>query len=423
MLMPVGGYAWLEAAKIASKDWTKFNDTDLTGYILEVDLYYPEHLHLKHNSLPLAPYKMKIDESILSPYAKACLLEIKGTEKHKSEKLVSTFLPRRNYVIHAKNLALYIELGMKLVKIHRVLSFRQSSFLKKYISYCTRKRAESTSSFRKRLFKAFSNSNFGKFIEQTRNHLDCKIVNNKKDFEKWISNPRFSNFKEIGTGFVAVFLKRKRIYMIQAWAIGFSILELSKALIYEHYYKIIKPALGNKCAVLFSDTDSLCLQIRTKLDMYEVMKHLSHIMDFSNYPKDHPLYDDTRKNQLLYWKDELASNSLLEFCGLSSKTYSMRISCESGEKTKSKCKGTGRNFMKQTAFTEYKKCIIGINTHRTLSYNIQARNHIIRTVKSDKLCFSSFDDKRFLTCPVHSLAYGSKYIRMCERAGRCLLCK
>lgn len=81
---------------------------------------------------------------------------------------MSTFLPRKKYIVHAHNLALYLQLGLKLTRVHRVLQFTTSRFLESYISYCTRKRMEATSDFRKRLFKAFSNSNFGKFIENTR---------------------------------------------------------------------------------------------------------------------------------------------------------------------------------------------------------------------------------------------------------------
>ena len=421
--MPIGDYRWLTQDEIDAKDWTKFSDDTDTGYILSVDLDYPEPLHLAHNSLPLAPHRMVITENDLSPFAKKCLSELKGgAVKHKSEKLVSSFLPRREYVVHSANLSLYLSLGLKLRKIHKVLSYTQSTFLQTYISYCTSKRASSHSEFRKRLFKAFSNSNFGKFIEQTRSHLQCKIVSTQKDFERWCGNPRFSNFKILGSGFVAIFLKCSRVYMRQSWAIGFSILERSKYVIFDHYYNIIKPALGNKVSVMFTDTDSLCMRIKTKLTMQSVMKRLKKIMDHSNYPKDHPLYDPTRKNQLNFWKDELSGEILLEFCGLASKTYSMRVSCNTGVATKSKCKGLGRGF--RTPFCEYKKCVIGISSHRTVAYSIQSRDHTIRTVKTNRLSFTSFDDKRWLLpCNLHTVPYGSKYIALCERAKRCLFCK
>lgn len=134
-------------------DWTKFDENGETGYILEVDLDYPVQLHLEHSSLPLAPHRLNITEDILSPFQKECLRELRGTEKHRSTKLVSTFLPRKKYIVHAANLALYLELGMLLTKVHRALSFTQSTFLRQYIDYCTQSRARATTTFRKNLFK------------------------------------------------------------------------------------------------------------------------------------------------------------------------------------------------------------------------------------------------------------------------------
>lgn len=128
---------------------------------MEVDLNYPNSLHMDHNSLPLAPHRLKITESILGEFQKECLQQLRKVERHRSEKLVSSFLPRTKYVVHAANLALYLELGMELTKIHRVMSFTQSTFLRQYINYCTQSRARATTTFRKNLFKVWrQNINF-----------------------------------------------------------------------------------------------------------------------------------------------------------------------------------------------------------------------------------------------------------------------
>jgi DNA polymerase type B, organellar and viral len=162
--MPVGDYVWMERETFQQHDWRTFDENAEHGYIVECDMEYPEALHADHNSLPLAPHRMDITEQDLSPFSRSCLEKLRGDGKmkHRSRKLVSSFLPRMKYVVHAANLALYLQLGMVLTHVHRVLSFRQSLFLRSYINYCTTKRAEATSDFRKRLFKDFSNSNFGK---------------------------------------------------------------------------------------------------------------------------------------------------------------------------------------------------------------------------------------------------------------------
>ena len=343
-----------------------------------------------------------------------------GTDKYRSEKLVTSFLTRYKYAIHASNLAQYLNMGMELLVVHRVLKFRQSKFLKQYIDYCTDKRAKSTTDFRKRLFKNFSNCCFGKFIESARKRLDSKIVNNRKDFEKWTSSPRFSNFKVLSEGLVAIFLRKLTVTMRQSWGIGFTILERSKGLIYDHYYNKICPALDFKCLVIFTDTDSLCILVYNGMVKEEIFKLLRHIMDFSNYDKNHPMYNSSRRNRLGFWKDELKGSDLEAFCGLASKTYAMKIETDHSSIMESKCKGTVRGYRKCIPFSEYKKCITGISSHCTDQYTIQSKNHTIYTIKSSRLCFSSFDSKRYIyTCGIHSVPYGS----VLNKNDLCDICK
>lgn len=71
--MPVGGYGWMSRAQIAVRDWAVYDEDSDTDFILEVDLDYPEELHLAHASLPLAPHLMTITEENLSPFSRQLL--------------------------------------------------------------------------------------------------------------------------------------------------------------------------------------------------------------------------------------------------------------------------------------------------------------------------------------------------------------
>ena len=106
-------------------DVNSISEKNPIGFILEVDLEYPHELHALHNYYPLATEKLAIPYDTLSDYCKkiADEYEIKiGDVK----KLIPSLGIKTNYVLHYKNLQLYLSLGIKLTKIHTVLKFKQS---------------------------------------------------------------------------------------------------------------------------------------------------------------------------------------------------------------------------------------------------------------------------------------------------------
>ena len=158
------------------------------GYILEVDLEYPKELHALHNDYPLAPRKLTVTNDILSKYCQEIAdkyeINVGGAK---------TFIPnlgnKTKYVVHYKNLQLYLYLGMKLTKIHRVLKFKQSDWMKTYNDFITKKRMCATNDFEKYFLKLIINSVYGKTMENLRKRINVRFVNNKKDFLKYTSRP------------------------------------------------------------------------------------------------------------------------------------------------------------------------------------------------------------------------------------------
>ena len=104
------------------------SDKSPIGYFLEVDLEYPEELHELHNDFPLAPEKLTVSNDILSKYCKkiADKYEIKVGDNFFLEKLIQNLGNKNNDLVHSRILRLYLSLGMKLTKIHRVLKLDQS---------------------------------------------------------------------------------------------------------------------------------------------------------------------------------------------------------------------------------------------------------------------------------------------------------
>lgn len=308
---------------------------------------------------------------------------------------------------HYINLALYVSLGMKIVKVHRALRFTQKAFLKQYVDHCTAKRALARTSFARDCWKMMVNSCFGKFIEQVRNHIRCIIAQNVESFTRWSSCPRYISSKIISENMVILFLSVPQVEMNKAYAVGFTILERSKEFMFSQFYKQIKPRLG-RCKVAFSDTDSLLLIVKTKRKVDNLDK-LKDIMDFSNYDPSHPKFNASNKNALGFFKDEMKGEKIDEFVGLRSKTYAMTTI---GGKMHSRCKGIKKAYKKTIPFQSFKNCIQQVSSVRVTQYNISSKNHNLKTIRVNKLCFGSFDDKRHLyNCGVHSVPYGSFLIK------------
>ena len=103
---------------------------------------------------------------------------------------------------------------------------------------------------------------------------------------------------------------------------GFAILDLSKVLMYQFHYEYMKPKYDCNAKLLFTDTDSLCYEIKTN-DIYHDMLEDKELFDTSEYAQDHPLYSIGNKKVLGKMKDETHGIPIQEFIGLRPKMYSI----------------------------------------------------------------------------------------------------
>ena len=212
------------------------------GYILEVDLEYPNELHELHNDYPLAPEKLTVTNDILSNYYKkvADKYEIKvGNVK----KLISNLSNKTKYVVHYRNIQLYLSLGMKLTKIHRVLKFKQSDWMEKYSDFNTKKRMCATNDFEKDFFKLMINSAYGKAMANLRKKINVRFVNNEKEFLKYTSKPTYVTHKLFSKNFSAIHEIKQVLVLNKPIYVGFTVLDLSKWLMYDFHYNFIKKKL------------------------------------------------------------------------------------------------------------------------------------------------------------------------------------
>ena len=178
--LPYGGFKWIKITNETVNRILNKKGNSLHGYFLQVDLDYPENLHEDHSDFPMAPAKIKIKEEMLSPYC----LEIKEENNIKvgvSNKLIPNLIPKNNYIVHYRNLKYYLSKGLALKKVHRILEFKQSDWMKPYIDFNTQKRKEATNEADKNLFKLLNNAVYGKTMENMRKRIKIRIIKNKKD--------------------------------------------------------------------------------------------------------------------------------------------------------------------------------------------------------------------------------------------------
>ena len=185
--------------------------------------------------------------------------------------------------------------------------------------------------------------------------------NNAKDYNRCINKPSFVSQKIFSKNFVAIHEIKPVLTLNKPVCVGFSILELSKLIMYKFHYKYINSKFDAK--LLFTDTDSLVYEFKTQ-DVYEVFYQDKNLFHFSDYSLNSKFFDPVNKNVIGKMKDEFKGRIISEFVGLKSKMYSL-ISVDDEEVTKAK--GVNKKMM----FCSIKKVI----RHKTK--RIQSRLHRI----------------------------------------------
>ena len=235
--------------------------------------------------------------------------------------LIPNLANKTNYVVHYRNLQLYLPLKMKLTKIHEVLKYKQSDWMKKHIDFNTAKIKNAANDFQRVFFKLMIDSVYGKTMENLQKRINVQLVNNERDFLKNTSRPTHVTHKIFEKNFAASHEIKPILTLNKPIYVGFTVLEIRKWLMYDFHYNFMIKHFDAE--VLFTDTDSLTYQIKSK-DVYEEFFKHKHLFDFSNYPKDSKFFDPTNKKVIGKMKDEKEGKINDEFVGLKSKMYSIK---------------------------------------------------------------------------------------------------
>ena len=376
--LPTHGFEWMKVDELET--W------ELHSCILEVDLEYPKSLHDLHNDYPLAPEQIMVN---------------------KTSKLIPNLGDKKKYILHYENLKQYLKSGLKLTHIHRGIKFKESPWLEKYISLNTKLKTEAKNEFEKDFFKLMNNAVFGKTMENIRNRVDIKLVNNEKQAEKLSAKPNFKHCNIFSEDLVAIHMKKTKLDFDKPVYLGMCILDLSKTLMYDFHYNYIKQKYGDKAKLLLTDTDSLMYEIQTEDFYKDINGDVKDRFDTSGYPPGHPssIPSGFNKKVLGMFKDEVNGNVIDEFVGLRAKLYSYKMF--EGEESK-KCKGVKKSVVKKSITHEdYKKCLTDQKPQLRKMNVIRSYKHNVFTEEVNKVALSANDDKRYiLEDGINTLALG-----------------
>ncbi|XP_076301552.1 uncharacterized protein LOC143219489 [Lasioglossum baleicum] len=234
-------YGWAMSQPLPHREFRWINDDDdqlnnfdiqsipidsPVGYIVEVDIEYPREIHDLHSDLPFCP----------NHYT--------STVGSNQKKLMATLHDKERYVVHYRYLQQCLKHNLKLRKIHRILEFKQSPWLRSYIDLNTTLRTNATNEFSKNLFKLMNNAVSGKTMENVRNHVNVQLMsrwNGRYGVERLISRPNFHSCTVFSEDFVAVQMKKMIVKFYKPMYIGMSVLDISKTHLYSFHYDYMLP--------------------------------------------------------------------------------------------------------------------------------------------------------------------------------------
>ena len=378
------------------------NDRSI-GYNLICDIKIKKELHDKFKNYPLLPEKKIIKDKWLSDYQKR-LKEKLNIKNSKVEKLVCTLFNKKNYPIYSDMLVEINKLGIDVddITINQMIKFKQSKWMEKYINLNTKLRMESKNDFEKAFYKLMNNAVYGKCLENVRAYSNTEIVSDSKRQLKLQNDSRYKNDiyirnDEDSRGSLRVFERyKKQVILNKPIFVGFSILDISKIIMYDQYYHIQDKYGENKVKLLFTDTDSLCMEIETD-DIYQDMYNDKEKYDMSVYKNSRPdIYDKTNYKKPGAFSDETEGKVIKEFIGLNPKCYSLLLE---DDEQKQVCKGVKTHIIKSKSLLNhehYRNTLENLEIYKVEYETFISKKQKIYTNKVIKNGLSPFDNKRFL---------------------------
>lgn len=366
--LPVGEFEFLSDFECYNSIMSEWTINSKHGYFFEVDMIYPSYLEVKHSALPF------MVENV-------------------NEKLIPMIRDKLNYRCHIMILKQAIDNGLILSKIHKIIKYRQSPWLKDYVLGNTEKRAKTKDENLRNFYKLMNNAVYGKTMENILNRQSIKIVNvnDHVRLDKLKQSENIHDIDILTENLLIVNCKKQPVEFDKPVYVGFTILEISKYHMYDLLYNKIKPKWPST-KLMYMDTDSLIVQINEEKINYD---NVEKYFDLSVYGDSRHIA--TNKGVLGTLKDEYPNDPIEKFVCLKSKCYALKT--KSG---KLHMKNKGTSNLKTISFEDYLDVLnaevdLKEKTIIVEQKSFRSFGHKVFTVSLKKVALKSLDDKRSAT--------------------------
>ena len=378
------------------------------GYWLEIDSHAisPEIARLT-DEFPLALTHMRVTNDHLSPYSKHLLEEMgRKSLPKKNVKLIASHKALKNHLISLPLLQLLMDLGLKVRSVHRIYRYSQSCYLQSFIERNVEERSKTSCGIANRVFKLMSNAIYGRsLMNEVRYGEVHRFVTNKLTFLRTIKSPAFKRVIPLGENRVITVSSKEKINITQPNFVGFQVLELAKVAMYRWFYKVLKANYPQEKSVLaYMDTDSYIFSISINNGLYDELRFgpMSQYIDFSNFPHDHPLYNNQNKGKLGLLKSETGAKLIKECVILKPKMYSILLD---DEEQISRGKGIPRRIQSKINHQKYKDTLLNSTVTYFRTRTLTRVNGQMCTVAVRRKGLCPFDDKRYYVDAYTTRAY------------------
>ena len=443
---------WLNALdesfpKIKIRKFIEDLEMEGKSAFLEVKLEYPAGLHEDDNLYPMAPERSTVQLDDISPYTQTLNAVAGYKMNNKTPMLLQTLRTKDHYFLHAKNLILYMDHGLEFIKIYSGITFKQMPIMKEYIDLNTQLRNAGKTVFEKELYKLLNNSIYGKTFENPMKYSYLKFVNGEEEYNKVVAMSGFKGSIFAQDDFMIAKVLHEQIRYDKPLYLGATVTEYAKYLMFNFYYNVLKDYYddyvynGKRVQLLFTDTDSLMLQIFTD-DIFKDIAEINAIpryhcpIDVSSFdPKVVEEYNIPHHcdKQIGKFKSETGSKIIYRFVGLRSKMYAYQTVDDylsMTEECHKRGKGIPSTALLSISMKAYLECLFGTSDEEEIrkinegqltpkhddpkkirqeisTKGIRSFNHKIYSIMSRKYGLSSNDHKRFILGDnIHTLAYG-----------------